>query len=224
MRIYAERPGRVVLQLLADVGVVVWVVLVVHLARSAQAAVLALQSPAQRLEGGGGSIRDAFDRAAHTASGVPFVGDDLARALGSGTDAGSSLAASGRELGTSVASAGLALAAAIAAVGVVPVVLVWLALRIRWVRAARSALVARTAAPDLLALHALTRRPTAALFRATGGTDPAGRSSPARDPGLVPPFPDPAAAWRRGDPAVVAALAAVELAALGLNGPRQVSR
>ena len=52
------------------------------------------------------------------------------------------------------------------------------------------------AGPDLLALRALTRRSTATLL------------------GVAP---DPAAAWRHGDAAVVAALAAVELAALGLR-------
>jgi hypothetical protein len=203
MRIYAERPGRAVLQLLADIGVVVWVLLVVHGARLARAAVLTLQTPAQRLEGAGGSIHDAFDRAAGTAAGVPFVGDDLARALGTGTAAGDSLASSGRDLSASVATGGLAVAAAIVLVGVVPVVLVWLALRVHWVRAARSAAIARTAGPDLLALHALARRPTRELLRIA---------------------PDPAGAWRRGDPAVVAALAGVELAALGLRAPVTPSR
>jgi hypothetical protein len=198
MRIYAERPGRAGLQLLADLGVVVWVLLVVHLARATQAAVLGLQAPAQRLTGAGDSIRGAFDGAARTASGVPFVGDELARALGTGTGAGDSLAASGRDLSASVASAGFAVAAAVVVVGVVPVVVVWFVLRVRWVRAARSAVVARAAAPDLLALHALTRRPTADLLRVAT---------------------DPATAWRHGDPGVVNALAAVELAALGLRSP-----
>jgi hypothetical protein len=77
------------------------------------------------------------------------------------------------------------------------VVAVWLALRVRWVLAARSALLA---GPDLLALRALTCRPTATLRRVA---------------------PEPAAAWRRGDDDVVAALAAVELGALGLRSQRE---
>jgi hypothetical protein len=79
---------------------------------------------------------------------------------------------------------------------VVPVVVVWLTLRVRWVRAAASARTARSADPDLLALHALTRRPTRLLLEVT---------------------PEPGAAWRNGDPAVVAGLAALELEALGLR-------
>src|ERR687890_2774629 len=113
MRIYAERPGRVALQVLADVAVLVWVVVVVDLAQTAKALLLALQVPAGRLTGAGESLRGAFDNAATTASGVPFVGDDLARALGTGTGAGDSLSASGRDLAASVASAATGVAAAI---------------------------------------------------------------------------------------------------------------
>jgi hypothetical protein len=200
MRIYAERPGRAALQLLADVGVLLWVVVVVRSAQAVQASVLMLQAPAQQLTGAGDSIRGAFDDAARTASRVPFVGDDLARALGNGTNAGDSLSASGRNLSTAVEAAGFSIAAAVVLVGVLPVVAVWLTLRVRWVLAARSARLARRAGDDLLALQALTRRSTAKLLRVS---------------------PDPAAAWRHGDPATVAALAAVELAALGLHGRRE---
>ncbi len=196
MRIYAERPGRALLQLLADVGMVVWVVLVVQFARAARDVVLQLQGPAGRLVGAGDAIRGTFDNAAATASGVPFVGDDLARALGTGTTAGDSLSSSGREIAATAATAGTAVAAAVVLLGVIPVVAVWLTLRVRWVRAAASARTARHADPDLLALQALTRRPTRQLLEVT---------------------PEPGAAWRSGDPAAVAALAAVELDALGLR-------
>jgi hypothetical protein len=162
-----------------------------------------LQTPANRHTGAGDSIRGAFDGAARTAAGVPFVGDDLARALSTGTDAGDSLAGSGRDLAASVASAATGVAAAIVLVGIVPVVVVWFALRARWVRAARSARAARDAGPDLLALQALTRRPTRTLLAVT---------------------PQPASAWRHGDPAAIAALAGIELAALGLRAPDPAPR
>ena len=87
MRIYAERPGRALLQLLADVAVVAWVVFVVQFAHAARDVVLQLQGPARQLTGAGKAIRSAFDNAAATASGMPFVGDDLARALGTGSSA-----------------------------------------------------------------------------------------------------------------------------------------
>jgi hypothetical protein len=200
MRIYAERPGRAALQVLADVAVLVWVLVVVELAQTARDAVLQLQVPARRLTGAGESTSGAFDGAARIASGVPFVGDDLARALGMGTAAGESLAASGRDLAATAGSVGFGIAAAIVVVGVVPVVVTWFVLRLRWVRSAGSA---RGADPELLALHALTRRPTRRLLAVT---------------------PDPAGAWRRAEPTAVAALAAVELRALGLRAPDDVSR
>ena len=197
MRIYAQRPGRVVLQVLGDLAVLAWVVLVVVLARVVRAAVLMLDVLARRLSGAGDSISRSFDAAARTANGVPIVGGDLSRALGSVTDTGDSLASSGRDLTGVIDTVGLAVAVAIVVVGVVPVVAVWLALRVRWVLAARSALLA---GPDLLALRALTCRSTAALRRVA---------------------PEPAAAWRHGDEDVVAALAAVELGALGLRSQRE---
>src|ERR687890_2688012 len=136
MRIYAERPGRAALQVLADVAVLVWVVVVVDLAQTAKALLLALQVPAGRLTGAGESLRGAFDNAATTASGVPFVGDDLARALGTGSSAGDSLTASGRDLSAAVASTASGIWTAIVVVGIVPVVVLWLTLRLRWVLAA----------------------------------------------------------------------------------------
>jgi hypothetical protein len=198
MRIYAERPGRVALQLLADALVVGWTVAVVALARAAHGRVLGLQVPGQRLTGAGEAIRGAFDGAAGTAGRVPLVGDDLARALGTGTGAGEALASAGRDVTAAAGAAGVAAAVLLLAVGIVPVVTVWLALRVRWVRLAGSARAARVADPDLLALRALAGRPARRLLAVT---------------------PDPAGAWRRGDPAAVAALAALELRALGLRDP-----
>ena len=203
MRIYAERPGRAAAQVLADIAVLVWVVVVWGVAQAARDAVLALQRPAARLTEAGDAISSAFDGAAGTAAGVPFVGDDLARALGAGTAAGGSLATSGRDFSTTVALVGWGVAAALVAVGVVPVVVLWLALRVRWVRAAASASRARAAGHDLLALRALARVPTRRLLRVA---------------------PDPAAAWRRADPDALAGLAALELGSLGLRVGRGAER
>src|SRR3954452_9071796 len=132
MRIYAERPGRALMQLVADVAVIAWVVFVVQSAQVARDLILQLQTPARRLTGAGDAIRGAFDNAATTASGVPFVGDDLARALGSGGSAGDSLASSGREIAATTASVAMAVAAAVVLLGVVPVVAVGLTLGGRW--------------------------------------------------------------------------------------------
>jgi hypothetical protein len=200
MRFYAERPLRVALQLLVDLLVVAWVTVCVLVARAARDTLLMLQAPAQRLEGAGESIRGAFDDAARTASGVPLVGDDLARALGVGTDAGSSLAAAGRDQAETIATVAFGTALGIVLLGALPVVLVWFPLRLRCARAARSAITARAVDTDLLALRAIARRPVRKLLAVS---------------------PDPAAAWRRDDRAVVRDLAALELRSLGLKAPRR---
>jgi hypothetical protein len=179
------------------------VVVVAQFARGAHETVLRLQSPAERLSGAGEAVRRSFDSAARAASSVPFVGDDLARALGAGTGAGDDLTASGRELATVVATAATGAATAVAAVGILPVVAGWLLLRGRWVRLAESARVARAANPDLLALRALTRQPAHLLLGIT---------------------PDPAGAWRRADPPAVAGLASLELTSLGLRTPEHGQR
>jgi hypothetical protein len=199
MRFYAERPGRFLLQLAADVLVVLWVWLCVEVSRAARAAVLELQSPADTLTGAGDGIRGAFDGAAQTAGRLPLVGEDLARALGAGTGAGDSIATAGRELAGTVATIAAGTALGIAVLGIVPVLLVWVPLRLRYARTAGSAAQIRAVDTDLLALRAITRQPVRRLLRVSA---------------------DPAAAWRRDDRDVVHALAALELRSLGLRPPR----
>jgi hypothetical protein len=198
MRFYAERPGRLALQVLADLLVVGWVVLVVDIALAAREVLLRLQGPAEALVDAGGAIRATFDGAARTAGELPLIGDALATALGGGTAAGERLAAAGQQQIDAVAAVALGNAVGIVVLGAVPVVLVWAALRVRYARTAGSAVAARDRDIDLLALRALARRPTRRLLD-------------------VAAFP--AAAWRSGDREAVARLAALELGSLGLRNP-----
>jgi hypothetical protein len=199
MRIYAERPGRLLLQLIADLLAVGWIVLCVLVASTAYELLLQLQEPAHALVGAGEQVRGAFDEAARTASGVPFIGDDLAGALGSGSGAGESLAAAGREQVETIATVAIGTAVGIIVLGAVPVLMLWLPLRLRYARSAGSAVAVRSVDTDLLALRAIARRPVRRLLAVA---------------------PDPAAAWRRDDRDVVRALALLELRSLGLRAPR----
>jgi hypothetical protein len=199
MRFYAERPLRVAGQLFADVAVIAWVWLVVTFAQAAQDLVKQLQGPAGALTSAGQTVRDTFAGAARTASGIPFVGEDLAKALNVGTGAGDSLAAAGQRQAQLIDTVGLWAAVAIVAFAAVPVVLLWLYVRLRYARTAGSAVVARARDLDLLALRALAHQPTRQLLRVSG---------------------DPAAAWRRDDTGVVRELATLELSGLGLRPPR----
>ena len=198
MRFYAESPARAARQVLCDLLAVGWVVLCVQVARTAHDLVLALQRPARALAGAGDAIRSAFDDAARTASGVPFVGDALAQALGTGTGAGQSLATAGHEQAESIAEVAFGTAVAILLLGVLPMLVLWLPLRLRYARMAGSAMSARGVDTDLLALRAIARRPVRRLLEVSS---------------------DPAAAWRRDDRDVVHDLAALELHSLGLRAP-----
>jgi len=197
MRWYAERPGRLVPQLTADLLVLVWIVVTVLLGGAVRDGLIALQGPARTLADAGGQVRDTFTGASQTAAGVPFVGDDLARALTPGVDAGAGLAQAGQDygdtIGTLASVAGLLVPLAL----LLPVLLTWLPLRLRYARRAGAAAAARSDAPDLLALRALARAPVDRLRRVS---------------------PDPVGAWRAGDPDVTHRLAALELESLGLHG------
>jgi hypothetical protein len=199
MRIYAERPGRIALQVLADLLVIGWVVLVVDIALAAQDVILRLQGPAGALVDAGNAIRATFDGAARTAAELPLIGDALATALSGGTAAGERLAVAGQQQVDAVATVALGNAVGIVVLGALPVVIVWATLRLRYARAAGLAVAARGRDVDLLALRALARRPTRRLLD-------------------VAAFPT--AAWRSGDREAVGRLAALELSSLGLRVPR----
>jgi hypothetical protein len=204
--LYAERPRRRTRQMLADVLVAAWVVVIAWWAVTLHDIVLGLQAPGRGLADAGGRVSGAFTDAAGAADGVPLVGERLARALGGGTRAGQSLVDAGTTQVEAAAAAATGLAWLVIVVAAVPVAAVWLVLRVRWVIAARRLLVARDgrrADPDLLALRALA---TAAPNKLT-------RSVPGAADG-----------WRRGDPHVVARLADLTLADHGLRGPTLIRR
>lgn len=196
MRFYAERPGRLAWQLLADVLVAGWVVGCVTVAMGAQDLVLTLQGPGNALVSAGETVRGSFDRAASTAERVPLVGDDLAAALRPGSGAGTTIADAGHQTIETVDTVALGTAIGIVVLLAVPVVLVWVALRLRYARRAGDAVAIRDVDTDLLALRALTHVPLNQLLTVS---------------------PDPAAAWRRGDRAAVHGMAALQLRSLGLH-------
>jgi hypothetical protein len=199
MRIYAERPVRILRQLVADVLAFGWVVVVVLAALAVREVILRLQGPATALADAGTSIAGVFTGAAQTAGKVPFVGGDLSAALGQGTGAGERIAAAGREQVETIASVASGTAVVLIIIGVLPVLFLWLPLRIRYARAASAAVAVRDLDDDLLALRAMTRLPVRKLLSVS---------------------PDPAAAWRASDAEAIRGLAALELARLGLRRPR----
>ncbi len=202
MRWYAERPARLVRQLTADLLVLVWIVVAVLVGGAVHDGLTALQGPARTLADAGGRIEDTFTGASQSASGLPFVGDDLARALTPGVDAGAGLARAGQDYGDTIGTLATAVGVLVPLALLLPVLLTWLPLRLRYARRAGAAVSARSGSPDLLALRALARAPMHRLQAVSS---------------------DPAAGWRTGDPDVLVRLAALELDSLGLRAPRSRS-
>jgi hypothetical protein len=198
MKPYAEHGPRLALQVLADLAALGWFVLTVQFAGAAKALVLRLQTPASGLADAGAAIGDAFATAAQTASLVPFVGRPLAEALRAGQAAGMSVAQLGQEQYSAVTDVGVGAGLVVLAVGLLPLILGWLPLRVRYARLARAAADCRERDLSLLALRALTSVPVGRL-RAVSE--------------------NPAADWRRDDPDTVRNLAALELSRLGLRAP-----
>lgn len=200
MRLYADLPQRRTRQIAADLLMLGWVLAWVLAGRAVQEATLSLAAPGLALEDAGGEFRDRMIGAGTLVDDLPLIRDRLAAPFQQASGVGTDIAAAGTSL--VVAAERVALVAGLAT-ALAPIIIVgafWLFLRLRWAR--RATVAARFldsgADLDLFALRAMAHQSIAALA-------------------LIDD--DPAGAWRRGDPAVVSALAGLELADLGLRAP-----
>ncbi len=198
MRWYAEQPARATRQVLADLFVLVWSALWIWAASWVFDLVNKLATPGQKLENGATSLASSLSDAGQRANGVPVVGDSLSRPFESASQASTQVAEAGQGLQDGVRNLAWLLAILIVVLAVGTVVALWLALRLHYLRQATAASRLRDANPDtdLFALRALVQQPLATLVKVEQ---------------------DPAAAWRRGDPPVVAKLAELELNRWGLR-------
>ncbi|MEV6715725.1 hypothetical protein AB0M48_27215 [Lentzea sp. NPDC051208] len=195
MKWYADRPARFTRQLVADLLAVGWVGLWIWVANTVHDWVLELRAPGDGLVNAGGDIRDVFTNAAAKARGVPFVGQDLAGALGNGTKAGETLTNAGNAQISVVQDSAFWLATAIVVIPVLFLLITWLPVRLRYARKAADTARLRDK-PDLLALRALTSLSPRQLSKFDG---------------------DPAVAWRTGDTDVIDELARRQLASVGVK-------
>jgi hypothetical protein len=199
MKVYADTPGRRGWQLVTDLLVVGWLAFWIWLATKLFGLVLKLGVPGQKLAGAGNGMADGLSDAGSKVHRVPVAGDSLAGPFTKAADAARSLAVAGGDEQHVVRQLAWVLALLLLAVPVLLVLLGWLPRRARWIRRASAAAGWRgsgAAGRDLLALRALASQP---LRRLSTVDD------------------DPVAAWRQGDPEVVAALADLELKRLGLR-------
>jgi hypothetical protein len=201
MRLYATRPDRRLGQVLADVGLLAWVVLWVVVARVVHGAVLVLAGPGQAVEDLGSSVADSMGSAASAAQDVPVVGDELSAPFDALGTAAGSVTGAGQAAQDAVGTLATVLAVVLVVLPVGWLLARWLPWRVGWVREASAvSSLAGRAEPDLelLAARAVATAPLPRLAALPPGTG---------------------AAWRAGDPAAVRALAALEAGRLGLRLP-----
>jgi hypothetical protein len=200
MQLYAQSPVLRTRQAAADLGMFAWLVVWLLVARVVHAAVLVLAEPGQAVENLGKSVAGDMNSAADAASGVPLVGDELAKPLGALADAGGAVSGAGQSAQDAVATLATVLAVVLVVLPVGWLLLHWLPWRLQYAREAGAARRLLTGTPDLeiLAARALATAPLPRLAALPTGTG---------------------AAWHAGDPAAVRALAALELDRLGLRLP-----
>lgn len=198
VKMYADRAPTAIRQLITDLLVVVWVYAWIRAAMWVHELIEQLAVPGQQLEHAGTGLADNLADAGSKIGQVPVVGDDLTSPFTNAADAARSLAGVGQQQQDIVADLALAIAVGLPVFPLGLVILVWLPLRVRFIRRAGAAVAMRTspAGRDLLALRALTNQPLRELTRI---------------------HPDVTQAWRRGEDATVDALATLELRSLGLH-------
>lgn len=198
MKLYADVPARRGLQLAGDAFVIGWMVLWALLGNAVHDATLGLAEPGHRVESASTSLADRLHQAGEAVGDLPVVGNAASAPLEDAGAAAGQLADAGRAQVAAVESLAQWLGWSVALIPILLALLLYLPPRVRFVRRATAgrALVDSAADLDLFALRALTHQP---LHRIAVISD------------------DPARAWRERDPDVVARLASLELAAVGLN-------
>ncbi|MER5934251.1 hypothetical protein [Streptomyces sp. NPDC002054] len=200
MLLYAQTPARRSRQILADLIAVVVAATAVKFALAVHGAIMLLAEPGRKVESSGESLATALDEAGDTASEVPLVGDLLKKPFQSAADAGTGLADAGQSFQDIISQLATLAALVLIVLPVACVLLLWLLVRLRWIRRSATIRGLRDApgGDDLLALRALTGPPRdlSAIYVPPGGL---------------------ADAWRRGDRQVVSALSEITLRRAGLR-------
>ena len=200
MKLYADAPARRTRQLLSDVLMLLWIGLWVYAGRQVHDTVEQLRAPADSITSAGHSVNGALTGAGDQAGQLPLVGDQLKTWLTQAAGSGTTLQEAGTSMAHTVDTLALGVGIATAIVPVLLVLVVWLYVRVRFVRTATQSQRFIDAGEDLdlFALRAMATQPMRALARVSD---------------------DPAGAWRRQDRAVIRELALLELRDQGLRPP-----
>jgi hypothetical protein len=200
MKLYADAPGHRARQVVGDVLLALWVAVWVKLALVVHDATLALAAPGEQIERAGTGLAGRLRDAGSSVGGIPLVGDDVRAPFDGAGDAADQIAAAGSAQVEAVHTLAFWLGLAVAAIPILVLLAVYLPLRWKFVREATAGqrFVDSGSDVDLFALRAMANQPLHRLARISD---------------------DPVGAWRDGDPAVVRALALLELRDVGLRPP-----
>ena len=201
VKLYADLPGRRLAQVLADVGIVAWVVLWAWVGRRVHDVTMALAEPGRQLQGAGAGFREKLNAAGDGVDDLPVLDDRVAGPFRSAAAAGTDIEKAGTDLVSAVERFAVLLGWTTALVPILIVGIWWAIARARFVRRASAAqrFIDADDDLDLFALRAMANQPMASLARVSA---------------------DPSGAWRRGDRETIRALALLELRDSGLRPPR----
>lgn len=200
MPLYADHPARRSRQIFADALGVMYCVGVVLVARGIYSLVDLLGRPGKALEDAGNGMSGNLLSASERVRDVPLVGDSVASPFDSAAGAATRIADAGQSIQDTARVTAIVVTLVFLAFALGAAAVVWLLPRWLWARRAREAreITESAGGVELFAVRALARRRLPEL--AALGED------------IVP-------AWRRGDPAALRSLAALELRRLGLAPP-----
>jgi len=203
---YSEIPARRARQIAGDVWLVAWSTLWIWAAFRVHDLVMNLAGPGLAIAEGATDLAGSIDSAGESVATVPLIGPSLSAPFEGMADAALGLAEAGQATADAVSVLARFLAIALAVLGIMSWAIVWVPIRIVFIRRATAAhrFVDANEDLDLFALRAMARQPLHVLARISD---------------------DPMGAWRRGsaqpdDAAVITALAALELRSEGLRLPR----
>lgn len=194
---YSEIPARRTRQIAGDVWLVAWSALWIWAAVRLYDLVMNLAAPGLAVSSSATDLADRFDDAGAAVGQVPLIGDALQSPFDGMGGAAIAIADAGQASADAVGLLARFLAVALAVLGIASWAMVWVPIRITFIRRATAArrFLDSTDDLDLFALRAMARQPLHLLARISD---------------------DPAGAWRRGDREVISALATLELRAEGL--------
>ena len=194
---YSEIPARRARQISGDIWLVAWSALWIWAAVRLYDLVMNLAAPGLAVSSSATDLASRFDDAGAAVGQVPLIGDALQSPFDGMGGAAIAIADAGQASADAVGLLARFLAVALAVLGIASWAMVWVPIRIAFIRRATAArrFLDSTEDLDLFALRAMARQPLHLLARISD---------------------DPAGAWRRGDRDVISALASLELRAEGL--------